>query len=402
MRKNPCAPLSIYGQNAANRIYIRDDSEGRSLTSDVASQYGKAMAEARHHHDDRDAVPRRLHFWPARLVRAPLPRISSRPAPLSLALQGGGSFGAFTWGVLDRLLAAEEIAFDAVSGTSAGAVNAVALAAGLAQGGRAAARQALERVWRRLSAAAALTPFGSAAALFASPAELVAAALDLSSRIFSPYQFNPLALDPLRAILAEEVDFARLREASPVRLLIAATGVRDGRLRLFREREITLDAVLASSRLPLIHHAVAIDGEWYWDGGYTANPPLLPLVAVSQACDILLVQITPTEYVGHPMWSPQIIARLQQIAFNTPLLKEIEALAALQALCRREPGSVPGRLRHKLRRLRLHRIAAEDAVEGLAQASALDLDWRFLVRLRDGGRAAAERWLAERSRAGWP
>ncbi len=350
----------------------------------------------------RDAVPKRLRSWPARLVRGPFLLTSAKPAPLSLALQGGGSFGAFTWGVLDRLLEAEEIGFDAVSGTSAGAVNAVVLAAGLAQGGRAAARQALDRVWRRLSAAAAWTPFGSASALFSGPSELVAAVFDLSSRIFSPYQFNPFALDPLRAILAEEVDFARLRAASPVRLLIAATGVRNGRLRIFRDCEITLDAVLASSCLPLFHHAVAIDGEWYWDGGYTANPPLLRLAAASQAPDILLVQITPTEYSGHPTWSPQIIARLQQIAFTTPLLKEIEALAALQALCRRETGLVPGRLQRRLRRLRLHRIAAEDAVEGLARASALDLDWRFLVRLRDSGRAAAEHWLGERRRAGWP
>jgi NTE family protein len=356
------------------------------------------MTGARHR---RDAAQERLSSRRIRLVREYVPWISARPAVLSLALQGGGSFGAFTWGVLDRLLEAEGVAFDAISGTSAGAINAVVLAAGLAKGGRAAARQGLERVWRRLSRAAILTPFGSASALFPGHAALVATTLDLATRIFSPYQLNPLALDPLRAILAEEVDFARLRAASPVRLLIAATGVRDGRLRIFRDREITLDAVLASSCLPLFHHAVAVDGKWYWDGGYTANPPLLRLAAASQAADILLVQITPTEYAGYPTWSPQIIERLQQIAFNTPLLKEIEALAALQALCRHEPGLVPGRLRRKLRRLHLHRIAAENAVDDLAAKSALDLDWGFLVRLRDGGRAAAEQWLAERSRADW-
>jgi NTE family protein len=184
--------------------------------------------------------------------------------------------------------------------------------------------------------------------------------------------------------------------------LIAATGVRDGKLRIFRDCEVTLDAVLASSCLPLIHHAVAIDDKWYWDGGYTANPPLLRLAAASDASDILLVQITPTEYAGYPTRSPQIIKRLQQIAFNTPLAKEIEALAALKALCRHETGFVPGRLRRKLRRLRLHWIAAEDEIDGLAEKSALDLDWRFLVRLRDSGRAAAEQWLQERSRADRP
>jgi NTE family protein len=351
------------------------------------------MAGAGH---DGDAAEQRLrprHEW---LARGLIPRLSSRPALLSLALQGGGSFGAFTWGVLDRLLEADGIAFDAISGTSAGAVNAVALAAGLAQGGRADARNILERVWRRFSEAAALTPFGPASRLFPGRLSFVATALDLATRIFSPYQFNPFALDPLRAILAEEVNFARLRAAAPVRLLIAATAVRDGRLRLFRNREITLEAVLASCCLPPFHHAVAIDGEWYWEGGYTANPPLLHLAAASEARDILLVQIVPGTSAGLPLWSPQIIERLQQITFNSPLLKEIEALAALQALCRQEPGLVAGPVRRKLRRLRLYRIAAEDAVDGFVHASALDLDWRFLVRLRDSGRAAAEHWLRER------
>jgi NTE family protein len=189
------------------------------------------------------------------------------------------------------------------------------------------------------------------------------------------------------------VDFDRLRTALPVRLLIAATRVRDGRLRLFRDEEVTLDAVLASTCLPLLQHAVSIDGEWYWDGGYAANPPLTHLVATSEASDIILVQLTPTEYDGRPTLSPQIVKRLQQIAFNSPLLKEIEALEALRELSERE-GLFSSRFRRKLQRLRLHRIAAEDAFKGLDQTSALNLDWSFLTRLRDSGRAAAEEWLA--------
>jgi NTE family protein len=261
-------------------------------------------------------------------------------------------------------------------------VNAVVLAAGLAEGGRAAARERLERVWRRISRATAVPAIASVA-------------LDLSTRFLSPYQLNPLGLKPLRDILGEEVDFERLRTASPVRLLIATTRVRDGRLRLFRDGEVTLDTVLALTCLPLLHHAVSIDGEWYWDGGYTANPPLTHLAAASEAADVILVQLTPTAYDGRPTPSPQIVKRLQQIAFNSPLLKEIEALATLQELSERE-GLFSSRFGRKLQRLRLHRIAAEDAFEGLDQASALNLDWSFLTRLRDSGRAAAEAWLAAR------
>ncbi len=315
---------------------------------------------------------------------------------LSLALQGGGSFGAFTWGVLDRLLEQDTVAFDAVSGTSAGAVNAVVLAHGLAEGGPAEARARLERFWERVSNAASLAPFarrddawtrsnwaGSAAT----------AALELSTRVVSPYHFNPLGLNPLRDILAEEVDFERLRAASPIRLLIATTRVKDGRLRLFRDDEITLEAVLASTCLPHLHHAVEIEGEWYWDGGYSANPPLRQLVIDAKADDILLVQVTPETQEDVPRLSRDIDRRVSQIAFNSPLQKEVEALADLRELCKK--GRIfRSRLCRKLQRLRLHRIAAQDGVEGLGQASALNLDWSFLTRLKEAGYQAAEQWQA--------
>ncbi|MBI1777095.1 MAG: patatin-like phospholipase family protein [Proteobacteria bacterium] len=314
---------------------------------------------------------------------------------LSLALQGGGSFGAFTWGVLDRLLEEDGIVFDAISGTSAGAVNAVVLAAGLAEGGREAARERLERVWRRISGVAAFAPFGSGSPFYAGLPAVASAAFHLSTRFFSPYQFNPLGLNPLRDILAKEVDFDRLRAAAPVRLLIAATRVHDGHLRIFGDGEVTLDAVMASTCLPMLHHAISIDDEWYWDGGYVANPPLMHLAATSEAADIVLVQITPSEYEGRPMLHSQIVKRLQQIALNGPLLKEIEALLTLKELSERE-GLFSSHFRRKLRRLRLHQIAAEDTFEGLAQANALSLDWSLLTQLRDSGRAAADAWLATR------
>jgi NTE family protein len=304
---------------------------------------------------------------------------------LSLALQGGGSFGAFTWGVLDRLLESDAVAFDAVSGTSAGAVNAVVLANGLAQGGPDEARRQLAHLWRRLSHAAPLASLGAASA--------TSAALELSTRVVSPYQFNPLGVNLLRDILLAEVDFARLRKASPVRLLIAATRVTDGRLRLFREHEITPEAVLASACLPQLHHAVEIEGEWYWDGAFSANPPLRPLVLESRTSDVLLVQISPEQQDGLPRLSSQIARRAAQIAFNSPLQKEMEALDDLRALCREIAFFRPAVCR-KLERLRLHRIIAEDSVDDLHYESALRLDWSFLTRLKDSGHAAATQWLA--------
>ncbi len=322
------------------------------------------------------AVPRR---------RAPAKR------PLSLALQGGGSFGAFTWGVLDRLLEDDAVALDMVSGVSAGAVNAVLLADGLAEGGPAAARARLERFWRRVSGAGALARMGHAVAGSA------ALALAFSARLMSPYQFNPLGLNPLREILAEEVDFARLRRASPLRLLIGATAVKDGRLRLFRTEEITLEAVLASACLPQLHHAVEIEGEWYWDGGFSANPPLRPLVLDSKADDVMLVQITPEAQKGMPYLLHDITRRMNQITFNGPLQREMEALADLTEACSRE-RYFRSRLCRKLQRLRLHRIAAEDAVEGLQQASAMAVGWPFLARLKEGGRKAAADWAARLAR----
>lgn len=318
----------------------------------------------------------RARFWPL--------RSQPRRRPLSLALQGGGSFGAFTWGVLDRLLEHGSVALDTVSGTSAGAVNAVVLANGLAAGGPAAAREGLERFWRRVSSVAPFRGIG----------RMAVAALELAPGGISPYQFNPLGLNPLRDILADEIDFARLRVRSPVRLIIAATCVRDGSLRLFRDREITLEAVLASAALPQLHHPVEIDGEWYWDGGYSANPPLRQLAVDSRAEDIMLVQITPEAQDGVPRLSPHIMRRVRHITFNGPLLRDIEALAELCAFCRQE-GILRSRLCRKLQRLRLHHLRAEHAVAGLDQASALDVDWPFLMRLKTSGRDMTGAWLAD-------
>jgi NTE family protein len=308
------------------------------------------------------------------------------PQRLSLALQGGGSFGAFTWGVLDRLLEEPGVDFDAISGSSAGAVNAVLLASGLAEGGRAEAKARLERFWRRMSAAAAFVP---SAALAASP---FAAGLGLVARALSPYQFNPFNLNPLREALAAEVDFERLNAHSPLRLLIGATRVRDGMLRVFSAGELSVDVVLASACLPLIHHTVEIGGEPYWDGGYAANPPLLPLVQASRAPHLLIVQVTPTTTERMPTSPRDIAKRLEQIHFNATLNAELEAL---------KYGMIVG-VTPKLRRLRVGRISAQEEFEGLGDESAGNLGWAFLERLRDSGRSAVEAWLVEAPRASRP
>jgi NTE family protein len=332
-----------------------------------------AIAPLRKHLGGEPSLPAR--------VRDGRKRARARKLRLSLALQGGGSLGAYTWGVLDRLLEEKGIRFDAVSGASAGAINAVLLASGLAKGGPPRAREALERFWRSASQVAPRHAGGRTSS----------GVVDLSTRLLSPYQFNPLDLNPLRPLLDEEVDFQALREKPPLRLLIGATRVSDGRLRIFREHQLTRDVVLASACLPLLHQAVTIDGEAYWDGGYAANPPIMPLVAASRAPDILVVQIIPTEGEQLPKTSRQIIRRLDQMTFNNSLLHDLETLSTMTQLAREEPGE--GARLGKLRRLRLHRLSAEDSVGGLRRMSAFNLDWAFLTRLRDAGRDAAAPWL---------
>ncbi len=301
---------------------------------------------------------------------------------VSLALQGGGSFGAFTWGFLDRLLEDETVSVDSISGASAGAVNAVLVADGLAEGGRAAARARLGHFWTQVAHAGPHLPIGAAALL------------QFSTRLASPYQLNPLGINPMRGLLAQDVDFDRLRAASPVRLLIATTRVKDGRLRLFRENEVTLDVVLASACLPMIHHAVEIEGEAYWDGGYAANPPLRQLVIDSDARDLILVQLMPDLHAEVPHSTRDISLRMQEIAFMTSLHKELELLEDLRALCRETTGN-DAELCRKLRRLRFHHVGAGDYVEGLNNESALDTRESLLTRLYEGGRRAADQWLAE-------
>jgi NTE family protein len=327
---------------------------------------------------------------PALIARNTARRVGKSGRLLSLALQGGGSFGAFTWGFLDRLLEEEEdVAIDVVSGASAGALNAVLLADGLAAGGNAGARERLERFWHWIAHSSPHLPLVSGPALGA------AALFELSTRFASPYQLNPLGLNPMRRKLTEEIDFERLRAESPIRLLIAATRVRDGRLRLFHESEMTVDAVLASACLPFLHHAIEIEGDAYWDGGYSANPPVRQLVIDTKATEVILVQLIPEEHGAVPHLSPEISRRMQEIAFVTSLHKELEALDDLRDVCRH---SLTSPICRKLRQLRFHRVSASESVKDLDQKNALDTSWSLIDGLKEHGRTAATEWLAKNPR----
>jgi NTE family protein len=288
--------------------------------------------------------------------------------------------------VLDRLLE-EGVSFDAVSGASAGAMNAVLLASGLAQGGVTEARATLERFWRKVSEAGRQSRFLTSNPILTG----------VTSQL-SPYQFNPFDLSPLRDILTTEVDIEAVCRRAPVRLLLGATRVRDGALRLFRNKELTYDVVLASACLPQLHQAVLIDGEPHWDGGYAANPPLIPLVTATRASTLLVVQIIPTNYADLPVTSQAIDKRVNQITFSNSLQRDLEALSMMAQLCREGDMQSSG-LGRKLQRLKLHRLIAEDCVDGLSGFSFMNTDWDHLQHLRDHGRSAADAWLSQQSTA---
>lgn len=321
---------------------------------------------------------------------------------LTLALQGGGSHGAFTWGVLERLLEDERIHIEGISGASAGAMNAVALAYGWTIGGREGARKALQDFWESV---AVRKPFNLQAeeeytaeniAQHAHPSPGINALLSLT-RFLSPYQWNPFDINPLRDILTAQIDFARLREECPLKLFIAATHVGSGTLKLFRTRQLTLDMLLASACLPSLHHAVEIEGEAYWDGGFTANPPLFPLLHQCQARDIMVVLLHSARHAGVPLTVNDIHTRLTEIGFNAAISTELQAIALAQREARRSLFAF-GRLERRLRNLHIHSIASRELMGQLPTLSRLNTHAPFLQALRSEGRQQTERWLDENFR----
>jgi NTE family protein len=308
-----------------------------------------------------------------------------------LGLQGGGAHGAFTWGVLDRLLEEPWLKYDGISGTSAGAMNAAVMIDGYAAGGADGARQALERFWRAVSDAARFSPIQRG------PLEVITGnwtldyspmfvAMDLAARVVSPYDLNPLGANPLEKILFDQIDFERLKQA-PIKLFVTATNVRTGRGRVFRNADVTPDVLLASACLPTMFQAVEIDGDAYWDGGYSGNPSLAPLIRECSSHDTIIVQINPIERPGTPRTAREIHNRLNEIAFNSTLIKELRAAALLRRVS--DPGTGEGDL---LAKMRIHRIAS-DIMLDLGYSSKMLAEWDFFLMLRDAGRSTAEEFL---------
>ena len=313
---------------------------------------------------------------------------------INLALQGGGAHGAFTWGVLDRLLEDARIAFEGISATSAGAMNAAVLAHGLAAGGREGARAALAGFWRGISEAAVFSPlqptpieriFGSRA-LDYSPAFVL---FDWVTRLLSPYRLNPANYNPLRQILARSIDCERLRQACPVKLFISATNVRAGKIKVFENRDMSIDAVLASACVPFLFQAVEIDGEAYWDGGYMGNPAIFPLIYGCESRDVVIVHVNPLNRAEVPTTAAEILNRVNEISFNSSLMREMRAISFVTNLV--DGGMIQYRT---LKRMLIHSIADEATMSELSVASKLNADWGFLGELHRCGRDCASTWLA--------
>ncbi len=312
---------------------------------------------------------------------------------VNLALQGGGAHGAFTWGVLDRLLEDGRIEIEAISGTSAGAMNAAVVADGLMHGGEEGARAALRRFWKAVSEIGQWSPlrrspidmFMGNWSLDMSPAYL---AMDLMSRLASPYDLNPLNINPLKDLIADQVDFDAVRSCDRVKLFISATNVETGRVKVFRRDELCADAVMASACLPYLFQAVEIDGVPYWDGGYMGNPVLFPFFDQCWSADLLVVQINPIVREGTPKTARDILSRMNEITFNASLMREYRAIDFVSRLI--DDGRLdPADYKHVL----IHRIDGDPHLKPLGASSKLNAEWAFLTHLFDCGHAAAGAWL---------
>lgn len=313
---------------------------------------------------------------------------------INLGLQGGGAHGAYTWGVIDRLLEDERLDIEGVTGTSAGAMNAVVLADGIAKGGREGAREALTEFWRAVSKTARSSPIQRSAldvlfgnwSLDTSPTYLF---FDVLTRFSSPYDFNPFDINPLRDVVKQQVDFDAVCAVKDVKIFVAATNVHTGKIRVFDHEDIDLDAVMASACLPHVFKAVEIDGVPYWDGGYMGNPPLFPLFYKCSASDTIIIQINPIERPETPKTARDIVNRLNEITFNATLLRELRAIDFVTRLID------DGKLDHnEYKRVYLHRISADEDLKPLSASSKLNAEWAFLTHLRDIGWRAADHWLA--------
>lgn len=330
-------------------------------------------------------------------------KTASKPAgggvkSINLALQGGGAHGAFSWGIIDRLLEDGRIDIEGLSGTSAGSLNAVVYAMGALRG-RDSAREALHDYWKALSDAGQKygivrkTPWEQMFSGWSMEKSAASAGFKLLTSTFSPYQLNPMNFNPLREVLESHVDFEALRASRATKLFLSATNVRTGRVKVFPTKEISADVVLASACLPFLFQAVEIDGEAYWDGGYMGNPVLYPLFNHTVSRDVVILQINPIERAGPPTQSSEIANRVNEITFNSSLIKELRAVYFLQQLL--DQGKIKEECRKDFKYVLIHAIRADAALSDLAVSSKFVSDWDFLSMLRDRGRDVAGQWLED-------
>ena len=315
------------------------------------------------------------------------------PKRIDLALQGGGAHGALTWGVLERILEDERLEIDSISGTSAGAMNAAVVADGLQRGGRRQAREGLHGFWHAVSEAARFSPIQRTPwdrltgnySLDHSPTYLFFESL---TQLLHPAQLNPFGINPLRDLLAERVDFDQVNACRKVKVYVTATNVRTGRAHVFRQPQLSVDAVMASACLPFMFDAVTIDGEAYWDGGYSGNPALYPLVDDPSCQDLIVVQINPMTRQQLPTTAREVLNRINEITFNSALIKELRSIHLLHQLIEAEDLQL-----ERYRAMRLHLIHCEQEIEELSASSKMNAEWPFLTRLRDQGYGWADAWL---------
>ncbi|MEQ1717946.1 MAG: patatin-like phospholipase family protein [Hyphomicrobium sp.] len=339
--------------------------------------------------------------WESACTPEQLAKRGARKA-VNLALQGGGAHGAFGWGVLDKLLEDDRLAPDAISATSAGAMNAVVMAIGISEGGKDGARARLEEFWREVSRAGQLwnpirqAPWdgfggngnGNGGGM---PSGLSIGYLmfEAMTRIWSPYQFNPFDLNPLKDVLGKVVDFERLRGCRhATRLFLCATNVRTSKIRVFENHEITPEAVMASACLPYVFKAVEVEGEHYWDGGFMGNPAIFPLIYRGASRDVIVVHINPIVRDTVPTTAPEIFDRMNEISFNSSLMREMRAIAFVSRLLEEEAVDDT-----RYKRMLIHAVRNDEEMARYGAESKFDSSWSFLCHLRDAGRAATTAWL---------
>lgn len=315
---------------------------------------------------------------------------------INLALQGGGTYGALEWGILDKLLEDGRVQFDAISATSSGAMNAAVLVHGLLEGGNDAAREALYQFWKKISDIGKLinpiqfTPFE----------QLLGVQIENSMSYFlfnsmisllSPYQFNPLNLNPLKDILEELVDFDKIRSSKRVKMFVSATNVKTGKMKLFDNKNLSSDALMASACLPYLFQAVEVDEEFFWDGGYMGNPAIFPLIYNSDCPDVLIVHVHPVNRENVPNTAVEILNRISEISFNSSLMREMRAIRFVTKLI--QDGWIKEEFKNNFKTMFMHAIRADIPMQSFSRASRLNPDWDFIKLLYEKGREEATNWL---------